>query len=199
MVSCIVIDDDQSILEVFCDLLETLDVEILGTGNDGSDAVKLYEKYKPDVVFTDLFMPKYDGLYGIESIKDGYPHAKIIAVTANADACHMPIFDILHVPIINKPFDINFIKQIISDVSLIGDDTQIPFEIQYKFKEDSKIYSCFVTFEQYRNVKKLPIIDQVTILTIDKQAEPNDQMQDALDAASQNDASKLRNMSEARS
>lgn len=199
MTSCIVVDDDQSILEVFCDLLESLGVEILGTGNDGSDAVKLYEKYKPDIVFTDLLMPKYDGLYGIETIKDDYPHAKIIAVTGNADARYLPIFDILHVPIITKPFNVNSIKQIISDVLLIGDNTQVPFEIQYKFKEDSMIYSCFVTYEQYRNVKKLPIIDQVTIMTINKQAEPNEQMQDALDAASQNDASKLRRISEATS
>ena len=196
MTSCVVVDDDQGILEVFVDLLETLDMEILGTGHDGNEAVQLYEKFKPDIVFTDLSMPKYDGLYGIETIKDNYPHAKIIVVTGNADVNYTPIFDILHIPVINKPFDVHSIKQTISDVLLSGDDTQQTFEIQYKFKENQKIFSCFVTFDQYRNMKKLPIIDEVTIMVTDKHSEPHEQMPEAIDAASKNDPRKLQNISE---
>ena len=197
MTSCVVVDDDQGILEVFVDLLETLDLEILGTGHDGNEAVQLYEKFKPDIVFTDLNMPNFDGLYGIENIKDNYPHAKIIVITGNADVHYLPIFNILNIPVINKPFNVNSIKQTISDVLLAGDDTQQTFEIQYKFKENPKIFSCFVTFEQYRNMKKLPVIDdEITIVTTGKHQEPDEQIQDAIDAASQNDVSKLQNISE---
>jgi two-component system chemotaxis response regulator CheY len=32
------------------------------------DAVELYEKYYPDVIFVDLIMPKYDGFYAIKNI-----------------------------------------------------------------------------------------------------------------------------------
>ena len=81
MTNCIVIDDDPDIVAVFCDLLNMINLKVLATDKSGKNALKLYEEHKPDLVFTDLQMPGYDGIYVIESIKDKYPDAKIIIVT----------------------------------------------------------------------------------------------------------------------
>ena len=79
MVNCIVIDDDQDLVEIFCELLEILKVPVLGTGNNGQDAVNLYTQHNPEIIFTDLNMPQFDGLYAIEKIKEIDLNAKIIA------------------------------------------------------------------------------------------------------------------------
>lgn len=45
MVNCVVIDDDKDIVNVFCELLNMIGLDVLATGADGLDAVKMYEKY----------------------------------------------------------------------------------------------------------------------------------------------------------
>ena len=197
MVSCVVIDDNQDIVDVFCDLLDMINVDVLATGNDGKDAVELYEKHSPDIVFTDLQMPEYDGFYAVENIKDKNPAAKIIAVTGNPDAKDSPLLNSLSIPVVNKPFDVSAIKQSMNDVFLAGDDSAMPFEIQYKFKDDYNTYSCVATFEQYMNLKKLPIIEECKIINDTQTAEsPSKEMQKALDLASENDTAYIRKISE---
>lgn len=55
MINCIVIDDNQDIVDVFCDLLKLSGIEVIATGTDGLKAVELYEKFSPDVIFVDLY------------------------------------------------------------------------------------------------------------------------------------------------
>jgi len=198
MVNCIVIDDDQDIVEVFCELFQIINVDVLGTCNNGKDAIKLYEKHIPDIVFTDLKMPKYDGLYVIENIKDIQPNAKIIAVTGNFNAPNSNILNSLNIPVIIKPFEIDMIKNVIRDVCLIENNLPTTLQIQYKFKEEKETYSCMTTYEQYRNLKKLPIIDICEIKCDgDRSTETYEkEMQKALDLAHKNDISYIHDLSE---
>jgi len=198
MVSCIVIDDNPDIVDLFSDLLNTINVEILATGSNGMDAVTLYEKHVPDVVFTDLQMPKYDGFYAVENIKDKNPNAKIIVITGDLNARYSDILNLFHIPVITKPFNMNLIKQVMTDVFLKGDDSIEPFEIQYKFKETDTVYSCIVTYQQYRNLKNLPIIQECNIITPNQKptGSYHDEMQKALDLVMQNDTSHILKLSD---
>jgi two-component system chemotaxis response regulator CheY len=194
--NCIIIDDDQNIVDVFCDLLGIIDVNVLATGNDGKDAVNLYKKHNPDIVFTDLQMPEYNGYYVVEAIKDLNPDAKLVVVTGDPDAVYSNLFDLLHVPVVNKPFDIAQIKKIITDIPS-ENNSILPFEIRYKFKDDINYYSCTVTYPQYRNFKRLPIIEECEIIITQKTLQPHeDEMQRALDLVMQNDTSHIRKLSE---
>lgn len=196
MVSCIIIDDDQDIVDVFCELLKIIKVNVLATGNNGKEAVGLYEKYSPDIVFTDLEMPKYDGIYVIENIKDKNPNAKLIVVTGNIT--NSGTLNSLKIPIIVKPFDGDVIKNVIKEIFTTDNDLPATLQIQYKFKEEENKYSCTATYEQYRNLKKLPIIDMCEITYNEeenKEADVNE-MQKALDLAFKNDISHIRDLSE---
>ena len=63
--SAILIDDEQLAREELSYLLkECPDVEILATGRNGLEAVKLIENLEPDVVFLDVQMPGLDGFGG---------------------------------------------------------------------------------------------------------------------------------------
>lgn len=197
MTGCIVIDDDQDIVNVFCELLDMIGVDVLATGNDGKDAVSLYEKHRPDIVFTDLQMPQYDGFYAVENIKDLNYDAKIVIVTGDLNARYSGLFEVLHVPIINKPFDTNQIKEIMSDVLAHKNNSILPFEIRYKFHDDINYYSCTVTYPQYRNFKQLPVVEDCEIVSTQKNIQTHqDEMQKALDLVMQNDTSHIRELSE---
>ena len=119
MVSCIVVDDDETILSVFCELLKMLSVDVLSTAQNGFDAVKKYEQFKPDVIFLDLVMPEYDGFYAIEKISQHDPNAKIIVVTGYLEQSESELLNVFPVSeIIYKPFDINQIKNAITNALL---------------------------------------------------------------------------------
>ena len=197
MVNSIVIDDDQNILDMFCDFLDMLKIDVLATGSNGMEAVELYEKHSPDIVFTDLAMPDYDGLYAVENIKDKNPNAKIIVVTANSDNKNRYFFESLKIPIIAKPFELNILKKTIENISLKDNMMPSSFEIKYKFKDDYDYYSCKVNYEQYRNFKKLAIIQECNIVkSTSKNHKSQTEMKKALDLAVQNDTSHIRKLSE---
>ena len=108
MVTAIVIDDDFDTVEVFQEFLELKKIQVLGAGYDGKDAVELYQKLNPDVVFLDVMMPNHDGFYGLEKIKKINPDASVIMVTGDLTAdTEDRLHDLKASEIIYKPYDIN--------------------------------------------------------------------------------------------
>ena len=117
MPSAIVIDDDIDTVEVFCDYLQIMNVEVVGRGHNGKDGVELYQKYNPDIVFLDLMMPDYDGFYALENIRKINPHAKVVIVTADLREDTAKKLDILKpTEIFIKPYDINKISELLKNV-----------------------------------------------------------------------------------
>ncbi len=114
MITCIVIDDDKDIVKVFSELLELMGLEVLARGYNGNDAVSLYMKHRPEIIFTDIMMPHKDGFYGIEKIKEFDPDAKIVAVTADISSeTEQKLNELNITAIIYKPFTYNEIKQVL--------------------------------------------------------------------------------------
>lgn len=83
LTTAVVIDDDHDIVDTFCEYLELKNVHVLGKGYNGKDAVELYQKFRPDIVFLDVMMPNYTGFYALEKIKSIDPDAMIIMATAD--------------------------------------------------------------------------------------------------------------------
>ena len=81
--TAIVVDDDYDVVDAFSEYLEIKGIRVLGKGYNGKEAVDLYKKLKPDVVFLDVIMPDYTGFYALEKIKQINPDAKVIMVTAD--------------------------------------------------------------------------------------------------------------------
>ena len=196
MVNCILIDDDQDIVDLFSELLHVIGVEIIATGKNGKDAVELYNKHKPDLVLSDLQMPRYDGYYAVENIKDVDSKAKLIIITGDMDAHNSPLLNLLNIPIIQKPFDVHQIKQVLTDIFLQENNLPESFEIQYRFKDDVNLYTCAVNYSQYRNFKLLPVIEDCTITSQKNTELFYDKMQNALNLAMKNDVTHIRKLSE---
>ena len=117
MVSCVVVDDDPETVSSFCELLDMIGLDVLITGSNGRDVVDMYEKHRPDLIFINLIMPKFDGFYGIKNILKKNPNTKIVVVTGDLLAGESYLMNTLKVTaVIYKPFDITIIKRMLASV-----------------------------------------------------------------------------------
>ncbi|MBI1829696.1 MAG: response regulator [Thaumarchaeota archaeon] len=117
-ITVIVVDDDIDTLDVFCEYLDLYQFRVVGKAHNGEKVAELYSTFKPDVVFLDVMMDTYDGIYALEQIKKINPDAIVIMVTADLTKETAEILERLHASsIIYKPFDIkkviNTVKEII--------------------------------------------------------------------------------------
>lgn len=82
----IIIDDDELVTSALKTILEASGtLKVLASGTDGTDAIKLYEKYRPDILLTDIQMQGISGLEATETILKKYPDAKILLLTTFLD------------------------------------------------------------------------------------------------------------------
>lgn len=80
MIRAVVIDDDKETIQLFGDLLTSNGIKVVGKGYNGQDAVFLFQKLKPDVIFLDIMMPIYDGIFALQKIRDASPDANVIVI-----------------------------------------------------------------------------------------------------------------------
>jgi len=117
LTNAIVIDDDFDTVEVFCEYLELKNIHVLGKGHNGKDAVDLYKKLNPDVVFLDVLMPDYDGFYALEKIRQVNPKAHVIMVTASLTAqTEDKLKELNASAIIFKPYEIDQVLETVNRV-----------------------------------------------------------------------------------
>ena len=113
----IVIDDDHDTVEVFSEYLALNDIEVLGRGHNGEDAIKLFKKIRPDVVFLDVLMPDSDGIYALEKIRELDSKAKIIVVTASiTSTTQQRLLELNVSAIVWKPYDMEKLLKVLESV-----------------------------------------------------------------------------------
>ena len=86
MLKIIIIDDDAIVVSSLKMILEKSgEITVLGTGNNGEEAIKLYDAHQPDVVLIDIQMPVMTGLEAAEKIIASDTEAKVLFLTTFAD------------------------------------------------------------------------------------------------------------------
>jgi DNA-binding NarL/FixJ family response regulator len=115
--TAVVVDDNDLTMQVLCDYLAMINVNVLGRGHDGKDAVELYTKYKPDIVFLDLIMPNYDGFFALSKIRKQNPKSVVIVVTSDLSQETADKLDMLKpTKIIYKPFAAEAIAEVVEKI-----------------------------------------------------------------------------------
>jgi DNA-binding NarL/FixJ family response regulator len=59
------------------------DLEVVGEAEDGRQAIRRVEELGPDLILTDLSMPKMNGVEAIREIKKRAPETKVLALTVH--------------------------------------------------------------------------------------------------------------------
>ncbi|NOZ05779.1 MAG: response regulator transcription factor [Chloroflexi bacterium] len=78
-------DDHGLFLEGMRNLLLAHDWEVVGTAQDGLEALAQARRLRPDVIFMDIEMPKCDGLAATRLIKAEMPEIQIVMLTMHEE------------------------------------------------------------------------------------------------------------------
>jgi DNA-binding response OmpR family regulator len=107
-ITAIVVDDDIDTVSFLCELLEIKGINVIGKGYDGMEAVKLFIKLRPTIVFLDVTMKDHDGFFTLEKIRKIEPDAIVILMTGDlSEDTQKRLIELDASSIIYKPYDIN--------------------------------------------------------------------------------------------
>ncbi len=83
----LLVDDHAMVRQGLRSILEGYpDLEVVGEGADGEEAVALVERLQPAVVVMDINMPKMNGIMATSQIKTRFPTTNVIGLSVNAGA-----------------------------------------------------------------------------------------------------------------
>ncbi len=116
-ITALVVDDDGDSVDLFSEFLELCNIQVIGRALDGQHVVDMYKKMFPDLVFSDVMMPGYDGFYVLEKIRGINPHAIMIMITGDVRPETIDTLERLKADaIVYKPFDMKQIVETINDL-----------------------------------------------------------------------------------
>ena len=82
----LIVDDDALVAQSLSTILSVeADVEVVGLGRSGPEAIEKYRELKPDILLMDIQMPGGDGLSAAERILAGDVAARIVFLTTFSD------------------------------------------------------------------------------------------------------------------
>jgi DNA-binding NtrC family response regulator len=100
----LIVDDEETTRELFAELLQRWGYEVDQTG-DGHGALKLAAETHPDVIISDLVMPKLDGLALVRALREEQPDTPVVIITgkgtidAAVEAVREGVFDFVEKPL----------------------------------------------------------------------------------------------------
>ncbi|MCK5682632.1 response regulator [bacterium] len=77
----LIVDNDKSIIETIEELLEVKGYHEYMTAENGMDGLEKFHNYNPDLILTDIVMPKKNGLDLLKKVKRENPETIVIIVT----------------------------------------------------------------------------------------------------------------------
>mgnify|MGYP001612727981 CR=1 FL=1 len=98
-----IIVDDKNTVNIFSEYLEMFGVKVVSIDYDGKEAIKIYKKYRSDILVLDLNMPQYDCIYTLKEIQDLDPNVKIAIIITDSEIFEK--LDCLKPTEVFKPFD----------------------------------------------------------------------------------------------
>lgn len=106
----LVIDDEAATLTMFRLFLSAYGYRAL-VADDGESGLALVREHQPDIVFTDLKMPKMDGFQVLKEVKRMAPRTEVIVITGHGDmdliiqALNLDATDFINKPITRTAMD----------------------------------------------------------------------------------------------
>lgn len=81
----LLVDDHKLFISGLEYLLKTYGIDVVGTANDGDEAIKLVKIRNPDIVLLDIRMPEKSGLDVLKFLHSQFPKIKVIMLTTSEE------------------------------------------------------------------------------------------------------------------
>ncbi len=138
-------EDEEGIRKKISDSLRYYVKSVIEAQN-GERALQLYREKKPDILFTDIMMPKLDGIELVRTIRKDDVKMPIVIITAHTDKEYLLRAVDLHLEqYIIKPINLTDLKNALQKcVDVISKNhafmRDLPGDYSYDF--DSKVLTC---------------------------------------------------------
>ena len=106
--SVVLIDDSNLVLAQLKELIGTMEgVEIVGTANDGTGAIRVVREHSPDLAIMDIVMPGMDGLAALPLINANFSETRVAMLSSVAGSASKAeeAFRLGAIQVLSKPFD----------------------------------------------------------------------------------------------
>ena len=80
-----IVDDNDMMRSILRAMLRGEEYEVVGEARNGSVAVDMAERLKPQIICMDVMMPEKNGIDALCEIRATRPETAIIMITSNAD------------------------------------------------------------------------------------------------------------------
>ncbi len=84
-ISIVIADDNDMMRSILRGMLRNQEYDVVGEARNGSVAVEVVGRLKPDIVCMDVMMPEKNGIAALTEIKAAQPNIEIIMVTSSSD------------------------------------------------------------------------------------------------------------------
>lgn len=124
-----IIDDEPLIVEGLSKTMawEKWNCQVAGTASDGKEGMELIREKRPDIVITDINMPKMDGLRMIAGLKSEFPDMQLIILTGYREFEYARQAIALGVTrFLLKPSKMNELEEAVDAVTKRLDQMQMP-------------------------------------------------------------------------
>jgi two-component system chemotaxis response regulator CheY len=117
-IRAVIADDEAFIRQVLEKMLVRLGIEVVGSAENGSQVLQMYEELRPDIVILDIAMPEMDGLETLRALLGRHPEARVLMCTSFSSKQYVvEAVKIGAKGYLNKPFDLEKIREKISKIA----------------------------------------------------------------------------------
>lgn len=154
MLKLIIADDEQKTKDGLITIVpwNDLDVEVAGAASDGAEAYLLAKEVKPDIIITDVKMPRMDGIHFAAEIRKILPLCQIIFISGYSDKEYLKsAISLKAVSYVEKPLDIEeLIEAVKTAASTVKEERQrqkLIEKSQSMYEQNSDIISEQIAIE----------------------------------------------------
>lgn len=93
MATILLVEDDDLVRDMLAQVLQRASHQVI-TASDGDEATEILKNTHPDIMVTDIIMPKKSGITLISEVKNKHPNMEIIAISGGGRLDPMGYLDL---------------------------------------------------------------------------------------------------------
>lgn len=116
----LVIDDDSAVRSIICDSLIECGYEIRSARDGEEGLLMISQGYHPQIVISDIIMPRKEGIETIIELKKNLPEIKVIAISGGGRTKAEDFLQLARKlgasASVEKPIDMDHLEQVIAEL-----------------------------------------------------------------------------------